>query len=248
VLRIGTSGWQYADWRGSFYPGDAPSKEWLERYADHFTTVEVNNSFYRLPARETFERWARTATGRSPHFAFAVKASRFLTHVKRLREPAEPVARLVDAVRGLGPSLSVILLQLPPNLRCDTGRLDETLTRFPTGTRVAVEFRHESWFVDAVYRVLRAHDSALCLADRRNRHSPIVRTADWCYVRLHEGRARPTPCYGRAALQSWIARIAREWGREADGYVYFNNDRGGCAPANARTFRDQAERAGVEVT
>lgn len=236
MLRVGTSGWQYDDWRGAFYPPGVPVRRWLEEYAAHFPTVEVNNTFYRLPRREAFADWAaRVPDG----FCFALKASRYLTHVRRLREPREPVQRLLDAAGALGDRLGPVLLQLPPTLPVDVHALDATLRAFPRDVRVAVEVRHDSWHTEEVYDRLATHDAALCLWDRGNRHGPVVRTASWCYLRLHEGRATPHPCYGRTALRSWAARLEEQWGDGADapdGYVYFNNDPGACAPRNAATF------------
>ena len=150
---IGTSGWQYADWRGRFYPRGLALAKWLEHYASHFETVELNNSFYRLPDEETFARWrAATPTG----FLFSVKASRYLTHVRRLKDPEEPVHRLMEHARGLGRSLGPVLVQLPPNLALDVGALEAVLKAFPRRTKVVFEPRHESWFVEEVADVLRA--------------------------------------------------------------------------------------------
>jgi uncharacterized protein YecE (DUF72 family) len=244
TLRIGTSGWQYRDWRGAFYPKAAPTRAWLAAYAETFCTCEVNNSFYRLPTKETFARWAEIVP---PEFCFAIKASRYLTHVRRLLEPQEPVTRLMDAAGGLGPRLGVVLLQLPPTMRRDDERLAATLSRFPASVRVAVEFRHPTWFASPVYSLLEAADAALCLTDRENRRSPLVRTASWCYLRMHEGRAAPVPCYGPAALRSWVARVRDLYGTTVDGYVYFNNDSQACAPRNAQTFRRMARNADLPV-
>lgn len=242
MLRVGTSGWQYRDWRGAFYPPKLPTARWLEHYAERFPTVEANSPFYRLPERATFEQWAaRTPAG----FTFAVKASRYLTHVRRLREPADPVALLVDRAAGLGPKLGPVLLQLPPTLPRDVARLDETLAAFPSEVRVVVEPRHESWNTDAVYECLHARDAAWCLWDRRNHHGPLIRTATWCYVRLHEGRTSRPPGYGRRALMTWAERLAELWGNRADGYVYFNNDARACAVRDARTFIRVASSAGL---
>src|SRR5258706_4914532 len=191
MMLIGPSGWQYKDWRGRFYPRDLPQRLWLEHYAAAFATVEVNNAFYGLPERWTFEAWR----DRTPDdFTIAVKASRFLTHVKRLREPREPVERLLSRAEGLGRKLGPILLQLPPSLRVDPAALEETLAAFPRGIRVAVEPRHESWWTGEVRQILEAHNAALCWADRLGRPlTPLWRTADWGYLRLHEGRANPRP-------------------------------------------------------
>lgn len=242
---IGTSGWQYRDWRGTFYPPDLAVRSWLEAYAARFATVESNNAFYRLPERRTFADWAR----RTPDdFVMAVKVSRFLTHIKRLAEPKEPVARFLNRVAGLGPKLGPVLLQLPPGLRANTDRLAATLDLFPTEIRVAVEFRHPSWFTDEVRRILSERSAALCLADRRGVLTPLWRTADWTYLRFHEGRASPRPCYGRAALVAWADRLAGSWSADEDCFVYFNNDPRGCAPRDAARFARLVERAGLRPT
>lgn len=247
ALVVGTSGWQYADWRGPVYPADVPQRAWLEHYAGEFPTVEVNNAFYRLPERSVFERWrAQTPDG----FVMAVKVSRYLTHVRRLRDPAEPVGRLVDRAAGLGDRLGPYLLQLPPTLRADVARLDACLAAFPAGAQVAVEPRHDSWWTDDVRGVLHDRGAALCWADRGGRElTPRWRTAPWGYVRLHEGRASPRPSYGRTALGTWLDRIDDAWpgARRSDVYVYFNNDPGAAAVRNARTLRRMARNRGLAV-
>ncbi|MEU6866635.1 DUF72 domain-containing protein [Streptomyces sp. NPDC046876] len=232
---VGTSGWQYRDWAGVLYPAGRPQRLWLEEYAGQFATVESNNAFYRLPSPETFAAWReRTPQG----FVMAVKASRFLTHIKRLREPAEPVARLMGHAAALGDRLGPVLLQLPPTLRADPQALDACLACFPPGTRVAVEPRHPSWWHPDVQAVLTARAAALCWADRGSRPvTPLWRTADWGYVRFHEGRAQPWPRYGPRALRTWAARIADTWPEGADVFAYFNNDPGGAAVHDARAFR-----------
>jgi uncharacterized protein YecE (DUF72 family) len=242
---LGTSGWQYRHWRERFYPKSVPQRAWLEYYAERFDTVEVNNAFYRLPERSTFEAW-RDRT--PPGFIVTVKASRFLTHIKRLREPAEPVARLMDRAAGLGHRLGPVLLQLPPDFRCDLGRLDETLAEFPIGVRVAVEPRHDSWYTDDLADLLRRHNAAFCLADTPARRSPNWRTSDWGYLRFHEGRASPRPCYGRSALRRWAERLAAQWAPEDDVFTYFNNDPEGCAIRDAIVFARELGRAGLEPT
>jgi uncharacterized protein YecE (DUF72 family) len=240
---IGTSGWQYRDWRGAFYERGVAQARWLERYAAAFATVESNAAFYRLPERHVFEAWAE----RTPEdFVMAVKVSRFLTHVKRLRDPDEPVARFVHRARGLGSKLGPVLLQLPPQLRADAGRLEATLACFPRDVRVAVEFRHDSWFSASIRRLLERSGAALCLADRRGPRTPLWRTADWTYVRLHEGRAAPVPCYGPGALRSWAVRLRDGWGVEAEAWVYFNNDPHACAPRDAARFAGLVARAGLD--
>jgi uncharacterized protein YecE (DUF72 family) len=240
TLRVGTSGWQYADWRGVLYPSGVPQRRWLGAYAERFDTVESNAAFYRLPARSTFEAW-RDAT--PPSFVMAVKASRYLTHVKRLTEPEEPVARLLAAAAGLGDKLGPVLLQLPPTLPADPALLDRCLRCFPTGVRVAAEFRHPSWWTAEVREVLAARGAALCWADRLGRPvAPLWRTAGFVYLRCHEGTARPRPMYGSQALRSWAARIGAALAGGGDAYVYFNNDQGGAAVRNALSFRAMCEQ------
>jgi uncharacterized protein YecE (DUF72 family) len=244
-LWIGTSGWQYSDWRGRFYPPGVAQRSWLEHYSANFATVEVNNAFYRLPAHETFVQWReRTPEG----FVVAVKASRYLTHIKRLREPAEPVSRLLERAVGLGERLGPVLLQLPPNLQADLGLLAETLSCFPPSIKVAVEPRHDSWYTDALHQLLAEHGAAFCLADTPARRSPLWRTTEWGYVRFHEGRASPLPCYGKRALETWAARLAELWPPEADVYAYFNNDPLGCAPRDAVRFAAAGAKAGLVPT
>ncbi|MDH6491503.1 DUF72 domain-containing protein [Streptomyces sp. SAI-127] len=241
TLFVGTSGWQYKDWRGVLYPADAPMRLWLERYTEHFPTVEINNAFYRLPARETFEAWRKRVPG---DFVVAVKASRYLTHIKRLKDPEEPVHRLMSHAEGLGPRLGPVLLQLPPTLRSDPELLDACLACFPTSTRVAVEPRHESWWTPETRKVLETRGAALCWADVRARPvTPLWRTADWGYVRFHEGRAQAWPHYGRRSLETWAERIEKTWSGNEDVYVYFNNDPNGAAVRNAQLFTSLSQPA-----
>jgi uncharacterized protein YecE (DUF72 family) len=240
VILVGTCGWQYRDWRGSFYPPGLPQRLWLEYYAGQFTTVEADNAFYRLPERDTFAAWREQTPG---DFVVAVKASRYLTHIRRLRDPAEPVARLMDRAEALGDRLGPVLLQLPPTLRGDPDLLDRALAAFPAGTRVAVEPRHDSWWTDAVREALEHRDAALCWADRGGRPvTPLWRTAGFGYLRMHEGRARPRPRYGRTALDSWRRRVTQRFGPADDVFVYFNNDTGAAAPADATAFARAARR------
>jgi uncharacterized protein YecE (DUF72 family) len=245
VLKIGTSGWQYKDWRGDFYPQEMPQRLWLEHYAERFDVVEVNNAFYRLPERTTFAQWrARTPAD----FRFAVKMSRFLTHVKRLREPEEPVARFLGRADALGDKLGPVLLQLPPTLKADLGALEKTLRQFPASVRVAVEPRHESWFTDELRELLTRHNAAVSWADRLGRPvTPLWDTADFGYLRLHEGRAKPWPNYGRGSLSSWIDRATGGWNGVRGGFVFFNNDPGGAAVRNASTMAAMARRRGLET-
>jgi uncharacterized protein YecE (DUF72 family) len=225
----GTSGWQYRDWRDAFYPAGVPQRRWLEYYATQFATVENNGTFYRLPPRETFASWRDRVTG---DFVMTVKASRYLTHVRRLRDPAGPVRRLLDAAAGLGDRLGPVLLQLPPDLRAAPEALRECLRQFPAAVRVAVEPRHESWWTDEVRGVLATANAALCWADRNAAAvTPLWRTADWGYLRLHEGDGAPWPGYSEATLSAWAERIMATW--DGDVYVYLNNDQNAAAPRDA---------------
>jgi uncharacterized protein YecE (DUF72 family) len=231
---VGTSGWQYRHWRDAFYPASVPQRQWLEYYAGRFPTVENNGTFYRLPGRATFEQWrARTPDG----FVMTVKASRYLTHIRRLRDPAGPVGRMLEAFAGLGEKLGPVLLQLPPDMRADHALLDQALAQFPPGTRVAVEPRHCSWWSDPVRDVLTARGAALCWADRAGQPvTPLWRTADWGYVRFHEGTATPWPRYTGDCLREWAARVARAWPAPGLAYAYFNNDQEGAAVRDAAAF------------
>jgi uncharacterized protein YecE (DUF72 family) len=250
-LRIGTSGWQYRHWRERFYPRGLPTDRWFDRYAISFDTVELNVTFYRQPRPEVFEGWARRAPA---GFLFAVKASRFLTHIKRLRDARESVEYLLEGASRLGPHLGPILLQLPPDMEAAPDRLAEALATFPRELRVTVEPRNRSWFEgpagEATEEVLRDARAALCWADRRRPVTPTwATTPAWGYVRFHGGRAGPASCYGRAALAAWVERIAAA-GLEADAelFAYFNNDHAGCALRDAAVFAELAAAAGIEAT
>jgi uncharacterized protein YecE (DUF72 family) len=243
AIRIGTSGFIYEHWRGRFYPPSSRGSE-LERYAEAFDTVELNVTFYRMPASATFRSWAaRVPDG----FTFAVKASRYLTHVRRLREPKEPVAFLMERAGELGSHLGPILLQLPPDMPIDLDRLAGTLEAFPRSVRIAFEPRHRSWYTDGLRELLTEHGVALCLADRRGPLMPPWRTADWAYLRFHGGRAGPASCYGEAALATWAGRFREIYGPQPSGYVYFNNDHSGCALRDASVFARQLIDESVDV-
>jgi uncharacterized protein YecE (DUF72 family) len=233
---IGTSGLQYEDWRHRFYLG-VPQRYWFEHTMTWFRTLELNVSFYRLPRREVFAGWRE----RSPDDAvIAVKASRFLTHVRRLRDPAEPVARLMSRAVALGSKLGPVLIQLPPDLTVDAPALAATIDSFPAGTRVAFEPRHESWWSPEVRDLLSDRGVALVWADRAGSpYGPLWRTAAWGYVRMHHGDAQVPPNYHRHTLGAWAARIAATYGDDEDVFVYFNND-GRCAAVdNAVTFAEE---------
>lgn len=246
-ILVGTSGWQYPHWRGPLYPQGVPQRLWLEHYSSQYATVENDGTFYRLPSPETFADWQR----RTPaDFVMALKASRYLTHVKRLRDAAEPVARLMRAAAGLGSKLGPVLLQLPPTLTADPPRLAACLAEFAgSSPHVAVEPRHPSWWTDATRHVLMAHGACLCWADQLGRPvTPLWRTADWGYVRFHQGAASPWPRYGRSAMRAWLARLSRTWPDEAPVYVFFNNDACAAAVTDSAEFAELARQAGRAVS
>jgi uncharacterized protein YecE (DUF72 family) len=228
--QIGTSGWQYDDWRGVFYPHDLPQREWLAFYAERFGTVEVNNSFYRLPERATFERWREQTP---PGFVVTVKASRFITHLKRLRDPAEPVALLWERALGLGDRLGPVLFQLPPRFPVEIGRLRRLLEVLPREMQPAFEFRDPSWYVADVYQLLEGANAALVWPDRPGLRHHLPMTGGWLYIRFHQG-ATVVPDYRRDKLRRWASRIAASEAEKA--YLYFNNDPTGAAIRDARTM------------
>lgn len=232
---IGGSGWNYPHWRGVFYPSGLPTSRWLEHYAATFETVEVNATFYRLPTRATAARW----TQQTPEeFVFAIKASRYLTHVKRLREVGAGWRRLVKRIEPIldAGKLGSVLWQLPESFHRDDERLAAALTALPPA-RHAFEFRHESWFVPEVEDVLRAHGAALVIGDYPKRpFQTHARTADWTYVRFHQGRGRDGN-YTRKQLEEWAGRI-RRWQADGDVYAYFNDDWGGHAIREALQLRE----------
>jgi uncharacterized protein YecE (DUF72 family) len=232
--RVGTSGFDYREWRQRFYPRGLPSAERLRFYTGSFDTVELNVTFYRMPSAATFRSWRDAVP---PEFRFAVKASRYLTHVRRLKNPRGPVDFLLERASLLDQGLGPILLQLPPDMSIDLDRLSATLECFPASVQVAVEPRHRSWFTEAFRSLLTKHGAALCLADRRGLRTPLWRTSGWVYVRLHEGRSVPRPCYGRAALHSWAERLRRIGPVDTERYVFFNNDARACAISNARSLK-----------
>lgn len=246
TLFVGTSGWQYRDWREAFYPKELKQADWLAHYSDRFQCVEVNNTFYRLPERSTFERWRQ----RTPDdFVFVCKMSRFLTHIKRLLDAPDAVALFMERADALAEKMGPLLVQLPPTMKADTARLADALKSFPDHVKVAVEFRHPSWFSDEVHDLLVDHDAALVWADRLSKDlNPLWRTSSWGFVRLHEGRATPRPCYGRGALDAWAERVSEHWTATDDVYFFFNNDPRCCAVDNARTFAIRAGARGLHPT
>jgi len=243
MILVGTSGWQYRDWKERFYPQGLPQREWLHFFSERFPTVEVNNSFYRLPAEESFLRWREaSATG----FVVAVKASRYITHIRRLREPADSVRLFWSRARGLGSKLGPVLFQLPPRFGADMELLRGFLRTLPQGMRPAFEFRDDSWQTGEVHEALDRAGAALVLADRPGWRVPEIVTGGWSYIRFHQGRSL-APGYTRDKLRRWTGRIASLRTKANDVYVYFNNDTGGAAVRDAATLIELLEDAGLDV-
>jgi uncharacterized protein YecE (DUF72 family) len=237
-VRVGCSGWQYPHWRGDLYPQDLPASQWLDHYATAFDTVEVNACFYRVPSVEAARAWAdRVPLG----FVFAWKASRFLTHNKKLKDPQAPLAVLMRPARALGAKLGPVLFQLPPHWRVNVERLEALLELLPGDVRAAFEFREPSWYDDRVMRALERHGAALCVHDMPGSATPralgFVGGA-FVYARFHGvGQAKYGGRYGGRALAPWAERFARAVREGRDVYAYFNNDAEGAAPHDAMTLR-----------
>ncbi len=233
-VRIGTSGWHYRHWKGIFYPADLPASKMLSYYLQHFDTVEINNSFYRLPKPGMFASW-REAT--PPGFIFAVKASRFLTHNKKLKDPENALDNLLPRAAELGDKLGPLLFQLPPRWRCNTERLEGMLSILPRELRYAFEFREPSWLCEDVFRILRRYNAAFCIFELAGYQTPMDLTADWTYVRLHGPGGKYQGSYSDRQLAQWAERIA-EWSRRLRHiYVYFDNDQAGYAAHNALSLK-----------
>jgi uncharacterized protein YecE (DUF72 family) len=240
-VHVGCSGWQYAHWREAFYPAGLPLRNWFAHYATVFDTVEINNSFYRLPPDETFVSWREQAPS---GFVYAVKASRYLTHMKKLKDPEEPLHRLLSRARHLGPHLGPILYQLPPRWAVDLERFEgflKTLRRVSRQLRInaphAVEFREVSWYDDRVFALMEQHQVALCLHDMQGAATDRVVIGPCVYVRYHFGTRRYGGRYDDRRLATWAEWLAERAASGLDVYAYFNNDEGGHAPRDAVRLR-----------
>jgi uncharacterized protein YecE (DUF72 family) len=238
AIRIGTSGWEYRHWAGGFYPSDLARDRWLEHYAAEFATVELNNSFYRLPDADQFEVWAHRVPQR---FRFAVKASRYLTHIKRLRDPKEPLRRLWSRARHLGVRLGPVLYQLPPRWKPDLDRMDAFLAAVPEGPQ-AIEFRDRRWYGETTLRALESASVALCLHDMTGSSTPPTPIGPLVYVRFHGSGARYGGSYSTQRLTAWADRIAGWAADDLPVWVYFNNDAGGHAVRDADRLRTLVSR------
>jgi uncharacterized protein YecE (DUF72 family) len=232
---IGTSGWSYRDWRGRFYPDKLPTSRWLAHYAQRFDTVEVNATFYRLPSERAADRWRETVPD---GFQFAVKASRLITHYRRLVDVDDALRTFFDRLERLGPKLGPILFQLPPDMDRDDGLLDDFLAKLPDGYSYILELRNPAWYDGPIFSLMERRRIALCLHDMPGSQPPLIATADVVYVRFHGPTGHYRHNYPDDALQEWAARLRDLTGNGARLlYAYFNNDIGGAAVEDAERLR-----------
>lgn len=233
---VGTSGWSYPHWRIAFYPPRLPQPQWLNYYGEHFSTVEINNTFYRLPKEDSFKTWHVN----SPHaFRFSVKVSRFITHIKKLKDTAEPLATFFDRVKYLEEKLGPLLYQLPPGMHRNESRLESFLKLLPKKRQHVIEFRHESWLDERVFDILRRYNIGLCVFDMPDLTCPLIATADFAYIRFHGAGELYSSCYTDKQLERWAKRISELAKTVKEVYAYFNNDIEGFAVQNAKKLKEQ---------
>lgn len=233
-IHIGTSGWHYPHWKKKFYPEALPESEWLVHYADHFQTVEINNSFYRLPEAHTLQEWYNAVP---PDFLFAIKAGRYITHMKKLHDPEASTQALFERIRVLGKKLGPMLFQLPPRWQRNPDRLERFLQALPSGMQYAFEFRDPSWFHESIAGLLRHCNAAFCIYDLNGRQSPCTLTADFVYVRLHGPGDAYQGCYGKEGLSKWHDKISG-WAKDGlEVHCFFDNDDSGYAIQDAQILQ-----------
>ncbi|WP_431470463.1 DUF72 domain-containing protein [Sphingosinithalassobacter sp. LHW66-3] len=240
AVRVGCSGWMYRHWRGAFYPEELPVKRWFDFYAEQFDTVEINNSFYRLPRPEVFAQWRAQAPA---GFRFAVKANRYLTQAKRLKDPEEPIARMTTAVAPLAETLGPILYQLPPHMPVDLPRLEQFLRQLPGNTAHVLEFRHKSWFTDSVLALLERFGASFCAHDMPQSESPRWAAGPVAYVRFHGGTGKYSGRYPDERLLDWADWMATQRRAGRSVWAYFNNDAEADAVQDALTLKAMLRQA-----
>lgn len=237
-IHIGTSGWHYMHWKGPFYPHDLSAENFLEYYSRHFKTVEINNSFYRMPEEKTLRHWRDTSP---EQFVFAVKASRYITHMKKLKDASQPLFLFLERAAALGDRLGPVLFQLPPRWRCNPERLRAFLGMLPGGHRYAFEFRDRTWFDDAVYDALQEYGAAFCIYDLAGEISPKEVTADFVYIRLHGPGGPYQGQYKTEVLAGWTGAFSA-WSKQGkEIYCYFDNDEAGYAAQDALRLKEMTE-------
>lgn len=233
-IYVGCSGWNYKDWKGKFYPGNLPQKEWLSHYMEHFNTVEVNNTFYRLPEEKTLKSWKDTAPQK---FRFSLKGSRYVTQMKKLHEVEESVGKFEQLARSMKSYLSCILWQLPPNLHRDDEKLEYFCKLLKKPYTHVIEFRHKSWFTTEVYDILKKYKVVFCNLSSPDFAEDIVLTHKIGYLRLHgKGKKKYDYTYSKKELSDWYEKIQKSNAEEF--YIYFNNDMNAQAPVNAKQLID----------
>jgi uncharacterized protein YecE (DUF72 family) len=233
-IRIGTSGWYYSHWQGRFYPENLPKSEWLAYYAKQFDTVEINNTFYHLPQEQTLKNWRKIAP---ENFLFAVKANRYITHIKKLKNTKDELQRFFERVELLKNHLGPILYQLPPSLRKNLDKLDSFLKSLPKKHKAVFEFRNESWYEDDTYELLNDFNAGFCIHDLGGRQTPQVITSKIIYIRFHGTTGRYAGSYTDELLAEWANWIQENCRKVTAIYAYFNNDVSGHAVANTRTLK-----------
>jgi len=235
-IRIGTSGWHYNHWAGPFYPPELPKTKWLQFYAEHFDTVEVNNTFYRLPKESSVKNWYKQAP---KNFLYTVKANRYITHIKRLKDASEPLERFLQIAGILEKKLGPVLWQLPPNFRKDLELLQTFLKLLPKKILAVFEFRHKSWFSEDTYEMLNRFNAGFCTHDMPGNPTPRVITGNIIYVRFHGPTGKYAGNYSKSALRDWAKWIKQHIEEVRSVYAYFNNDIHGHAIQNAKTLKEQ---------
>jgi uncharacterized protein YecE (DUF72 family) len=229
---IGTSGFQYAEWKGKFYPEDLPAAKMLPFYAEHLTTTEINYTFHRIPAAKTIENWCKLTPAT---FRFGLKAPQRITHWSKLRDCGDTVRYFCEVISGLGDRLGPILFQLPPTLKKDADVLSAFLRELPSAMRSAFEFRHESWFDDEIFDLLKSNKAALCIADMENLATPKIATTDWGYLRLRRED------YAKIDIERWAEFVREQKERWSDAFIYFKHEEAGIGPKLAREMKELLE-------
>lgn len=229
-IHIGTSGWHYDHWKGPFYPADIKTKDFFEYYLKYFNTAEINNTFYRLPTKKTLLHWKQTS---SKEFIFSIKASRFITHVKRLKEPKKHLSLFLNLIKNIKPKLGPILFQIPPNWNVDIKRFEKFIKCLDANYRYVFEFRDKSWLTKEIFFLLRKHKLAFCIYDLEGFQTPIEVTSNFVYVRLHGPKSAYRGSYRKKTLQKWAKLFKKFQKDKLDVFCYFNNDERGFAVKNA---------------
>lgn len=233
-IYIGTSGWSYKHWKGTFYPVNLKIKGHFQYYMQYFDTVEINNSFYRLPSKEVFESWRKAVP---ENFIYVVKASRFITHMKKLKDPTESLSEFLENVSALKNTLGPILFQLPPSWEINIERLHTFLKALPSHFRYVFEFRNQTWYTEEVYNLLREFNCAFCIYELDRHLTPFVITSDFVYIRLHGPGNKYQGSYDESSLQKWANQI-KSWSVNKDVFIYFDNDEKAYAAFNAIRLKE----------